>query len=196
VNDESKAFKAIRGEGVENANLPFSLEDSIAQGASHVMSKRIKLSKLAQKIGTKLCESMPRKMAEMGLTVEMEEVFREGNFVVMQLQVQHVDTRAVEKALGRENIDLTKIDLDTTLAGTLLEWCTELIGNDKMKQVENDFLPEMVQSKLTTKILEVMTEKFERKGLIIDVEILKEEQQARFFYRQLKELRGLTEMGS
>jgi hypothetical protein len=177
------------------------MKDSIAQRAGQVMSKRIKPSTLAQKIGGKLCERMPPKMADMGLTVAMEEVFREGPFVVMQLQVQHVDTLAVEKAQRLENADLTQSDLDTTtneatLASALLEWCLKLIGTDKKKQLEEDFLPEKVQSKLATKILEVMTEKFDRQGLVIYIEILKEEQQARFFYRQLREVRGLTEAGT
>lgn len=65
-----------------------------------------------------------KKMAEMGLTIAMEEVFREGSFVVVQLQVQHVDATAIERGQREETADLTQsdgnTDSHTTFAGALL----------------------------------------------------------------------------
>lgn len=47
------------------------------QAASDFTNPRI----LAAKMGQKMCRALPEKMKEKGVTVEMEEVFREGTFV-------------------------------------------------------------------------------------------------------------------
>lgn len=151
---------------------------------------------MAKKIGSKLCERMPQRMADMGLTVEMEQVFREGSFVVIQLQVQHVDVRAVERALREEKSDLHSASERTVSSPLLLERCLKMIGSDNQKALEDEFLPGKVQSKLETKILQVMKEKFERKGLVVDVEILTEARQGRFFYRKLREVRQAARDGA
>jgi hypothetical protein len=191
VIDGSALVKSKVKERVDNSKLPTSLKDAVANRAGHVASKRIKPSKIAQNIGTKLCERTPQKMAEMGVTVAMEQVFREGPLVVLQLQVQHVDARAIEKVRRQEAADLTQSDTssEATVASALLEWCLRIIGSDNQKKLESEFLPEKVQAKLESKILEIMTERFERKGLEVDVEIVREERQAKYFFRKLKEMR-------
>ena len=125
------------------------------------------------------------------MTVEMEEVFREGPYVVLQLQVQHVDTIIVEKVQREENLDLAQDDdaQSSSVAGALLEWSMWLIGQNNQQQLEENFLPQKVQDQLQKKMMAMMTEKFEQKQLKADVEIVKEEKQARFFYSRLQSVR-------
>lgn len=90
-------------------------------------------------MGQKMCEKIPKKMKEKGLTVEMEEVFCEGPYVVIQLQVQHVDTIAVEKAQREENVNVRQ-DQSSSVAGSLLEWSMWLMGQSNQQKLEGGFL--------------------------------------------------------
>ena len=71
----------------------------------------------------------------------------------------------------------------------ILEWCYKLIGTNDQRKLEEEYLPEKVQLKLETKLLELLTEKFERNNLSkADIMIHREDRQARFFYQTLKRL--------
>ena len=82
--------------------------------------KRLKLKSttIAEKMSTKLCTTMPTKLAEIGCTVQMEEVFREGPYVVIQIQVQRVDARAICR-LQTEGGEQHAITDKRTNAGTV-----------------------------------------------------------------------------
>mmetsp|Transcript_29074 Transcript_29074/g.54635 ORF Transcript_29074/g.54635 Transcript_29074/m.54635 type:complete len:222 (-) Transcript_29074:176-841(-) len=196
VINGTEAVKAKVKEKIQRSKLPKSLKKGVGKRAGVVASKRVKPSRIAEKMGTKLCEKMPREMAERGLMVEMEEVFREANYLVIQLQVQHVDAKALERAQRVEYADLTMDDdavNESTFTSELLAWCLKMIGGDNQKRLEETFLPEKVQAKMETKILETMTDKFEKKGIEADVAILREENQARYFYQKLKDVRQREE---
>lgn len=94
-----------------------------------------------------------------------------------------------------ENADLTQDDdaNSSSVAGALLEWSLKLIGRGNQQKLEGDFLPKKVQDKLQTEMMNMMAEKFEEKRLEADVEIIKEEKQARFFYSKLREVRAVME---
>jgi hypothetical protein len=169
---------------------------------AEVASKRIKPSKVAIQLGGKLVKKMPKKMKEKGLTVEMEQVFCEGPYVVLQLQVQHVDMVAAEKAM-REDKTKTATPLDddieqedqasNTVAGTLIQWSLYLMGSTNQKKLEEGFLATQVQAKLETAMAEMMNEKLQEKQIIADCDIVKEEKQARYFYAKLQEVRAEVE---
>jgi hypothetical protein len=111
---------------------------------AEVASKRITPSKVASQLGGKLIKKIPKKMKEKGLTVEMEQVFCEGPYVVLALQVQHVDMVAAEKAM-REDKTLTsdieeEDEASNTVAGTLLQWSLYLMGSTNQKKLEEGFI--------------------------------------------------------
>ena len=193
VHDASEAVKAKVTEKVELSKLPKIFKGIAIKRAGEIVSKRITPSKVAEKMGTKLCEKVPEKMKEKGLTVELEEVFREGPFIVLQLQVQHVDVVMLEKVRAEENASvLDEEDEDAatkTVAGTLIEWSLKLIGANNQKMIEESFLPAKVQAKLEKALGTMMGEKLEEKQIKADINVVKEEMQARFFFAQLKEVR-------
>jgi hypothetical protein len=83
---------------------------------------------VAKVLGPKMCRKLPKKMKEKGLTVEMEEVFREGPYVVLQMQVIHVDT-AVLGTDGNES----------SLLSGWINLFMELVGVGYQKKIEEDY---------------------------------------------------------
>jgi hypothetical protein len=180
---------------VEKSIIPEPMKKTVAKKAANAASVMVRPSDIAKGMGKKMCKKMPAKMKEKGLTVVMEEVYREGPYIVLELQVQHVDTVAIENSQREENADLTQDDdaNSSSVAGALLEWSLKLIGRGNQQKLEGDFLPKKVQDKLQTEMMNMMAEKFEEKRLEADVEIIKEEKQARFFYSKLREVRAVME---
>ena len=192
VDDASETIKAKVAQKVEKSKLPPPIKPLVAKHAGQAASKLMTPSKIAKTMGAKMCKVLPKKMKEKGLTVELEEAFREGPYIVLQLQVLHVDAAAVEKSMREENADLTEDDeaaATNTIAGTLIEWSYKLIGAENQKKLEEGFLSAKVQAKLETAMAVMMAEKFEQKQLKAQIQILKEEKQARYFYGKIKEVR-------
>jgi hypothetical protein len=61
--------------------LPGPMKRVAAKHAGQAASDFTTPKVLAAKMGQKMCRALPEKMKEKGVTVEMEEVFREGTFV-------------------------------------------------------------------------------------------------------------------
>ena len=184
--DGSTAVKEKVKKRVGNSKLPPQLRESFGNGAAHVASKRSTPDKVAERLGPQLCEKTTQRLAEMGVTIEMEECFREGPFVVLQLQVLRVDARTIQRAQVQGNLE--DVSGDTAASNKLFEWCLDIIGSDNQKKLEEEYLPDKVQSKIESKILNVMKEKLERKGVVANVDIVREEKQARYFFEKLKEI--------
>jgi hypothetical protein len=168
------------------------LPEPLAEGAAKIASKKVKPSKVAQKMGPKLCQKIPKKMATKGIDVVMEQVFVEKQYLVLQIQVQHVDAVLLEQAQREENADLTCNDSDNTERGIiamLLEWGLYLMGAQYQHTLQTQVLPPKIMNVMKFKIKEIMDQKFNQKGLEADVMILQETEQARYFFGQLKELR-------
>ena len=177
---------------MEKSNLPKHIRGIAVKHAGEIASKRVTPSKVAEKMGAKLCKILPKKMKEKGLTVRLEEVFREGPFVVLQLQVQHVDLVTMEKVRNEEISRSSEEDEEAAsnnFAGTLIDWSLKLIGTTNQKKLEESFLPAKVQAKLETSLTTMMGEKFKEKQIQADIKIVKEKRQARYFYEQLREVR-------
>lgn len=139
VHDASEAIKAKVSVKVSDSKLPQPVTESVSGRVGTAGSKVVAPSKIAGRMGQKMCEKIPKKMKEKGLTVEMEEVFCEGPYVVIQLQVQHVDTIAVEKAQREENVNVRQ-DQSSSVAGSLLEWSMWLMGQSNQQKLEGGFL--------------------------------------------------------
>jgi hypothetical protein len=78
VIDGSEAVKAKVSKKVEKSNLPTPLKKLAAIHAPQAASDFASPEIMAKMMGKKLCDKLPKKMWEKGLTVEMEEIFRQG----------------------------------------------------------------------------------------------------------------------
>jgi hypothetical protein len=73
--------------------LPKPMQSQAAQAANFFASRK----KIVQALGQKLCIEIPQSFMKKGVTVEMQEIFREGAFIVFQLQVVHVSTKTLDQ---------------------------------------------------------------------------------------------------
>ena len=64
------------------------------------------------------------------------------------------------------------------------------MGQDNQRKLEEDFLPAKVQAKLGDKMMATMEEKFEDMHLKAECQIIKEENQARYFYSKIRDIRA------
>lgn len=163
-----------------------------ARAASGIASPPMIASMLGEKIPQKMIE----KMEEKGITVTMEEVFREGPYVVFQIQVIKVD--AVLLANSKKN--KTKEDPAESSGGffemgSFVGFGLGLIGSNNQQWVEEGYLPKLVQKKLESAMGEVLAEKLERKKMLADTFVLGEAKQARFFFAKYREIQSLKPGG-
>lgn len=147
------------------------------------------------------------------------------NYVVLQLQVIHVDTVTLAEAKTKEGGNET-----SGLPGWI-QWCLELIGTVYRQKIEGDYckynvdfilrvttitfqptpshfqllcrlcvahffwliVPNLVMQQLATEMPKLLEKKMEKKKVKAETEVLKEKNQARFFYAKLKEIRAEEE---
>ena len=197
VIDVSEVIKAKVQQKVEASNLPRKMKGMVTKSATSVASSRVTRSVVAGKVSEQMCHSLPPKMKEKGLTVTLQEVFREENYFVLELQVQHVDALLLEQDTRQKTSsdDAGHETVPATMTATLLDWTLKLIGHNNQHVLEGEILPAKVQEKLETKMMKAMEEKFENMRLKAKVEILKETKQARYFYSKLKSIRAENDKG-
>jgi hypothetical protein len=99
--------------------IPNAMIAQAAQTASDLTSPKY----VAQALAQTLCRKLPEKLKKKGITVKMEEVFRENTLVVLQMQVIHVDPLSLAS--------------DWTEMG--LSWLLEAIGASNRKIFESDY---------------------------------------------------------
>jgi hypothetical protein len=120
VNDVSEAVKARVTKKLERSVLlTNAMIDQAAQTASAFTSPRF----VAQTLSQVLCKKLPEKLKKKGVTVKMEEVFRENTFVVLQLCVVHVDALTLTAAWAEMGIS----------------WILETMGASNRKRFEDDY---------------------------------------------------------
>lgn len=164
-----------------------------ARAASGIASPPMVASMLGEKIPQKMIE----KMEEKGITMTMEEVFREGPYVVFQIQV--IKVNAVLLANSKKS--KAKEDLAESSSGGFFEMGSfvgfglGLIGSNNQQWVEEGYLPKLVQKKLESAMGEVLADKLERKKMLVDTFVLGEAKQARFFFAKYREIQSLKPGG-
>jgi hypothetical protein len=103
VIDASEAIANKVSTRVKDSKVPKRLRRVVTAAATRIAGNIFTLGKVAKKVSKKICHVLPEKMLLGGITAVVEEVFREGPFVVFQLQVQHVDLAILtEKQLDKE----------------------------------------------------------------------------------------------
>jgi hypothetical protein len=103
VIDASEAITNKVRARVEDSKLPKRLRRVVTAAATGIAGNVFTLEKIAKKVSKKICHTLPEKLLLRGITAVLEEIFREGPFVVFQLQVKHVDLATLtEKQLDKE----------------------------------------------------------------------------------------------
>jgi hypothetical protein len=208
VIDHSAAVKRKVGKKIEKSSLPKPLKSIASRTAPKIAGDYLVTPKLmATTLVEKLMVKIPRKLSDKGITAEIEPVFQEGPYVVMQLHVHHVD---LVKFVVKQN-NPTAASLTTTprlawfdLARTvdenpaqvwsklmILFWIClfSLVGTATLSYLESYVVPRIVQSKMEATLQELLDQKLEKKQLEAHGVVLKECNQARYFYSQVAKIK-------
>ena len=125
VQDGTAAVKARVEKHL--SKLPNPLKRHAARQASGLATSGMVAQYLSQRMITKL----PRKMKEKGVTIKLEEVFREGPYIVLELEVIHVDSIALTG--NKHYPDMTDA------ISWMVQWFLEAMGPDFQKSIEEDY---------------------------------------------------------
>ncbi|KAI2509625.1 hypothetical protein MHU86_4745 [Fragilaria crotonensis] len=135
----------------------------------------------------KMVATMPVKMRKKGLTVHAEEVFRDGPYFVIMMQVQHVDAAVMIEAKQLAQKD--ELPNDESWTVRFVKWLLSILGMNIVDSVQTDYLPAFIQSMMQPHMGEQMQAELADKKMMASVEVLSEEKQARFFYVLLQQVR-------
>lgn len=182
ILDAKQAIKDTVNKRVSKAPLPGPIKKLAGKAAYQVAREVVTPSAIAKKVGKKLCKKIPAKMEKKGISAVLEEVFREETYVVLQLQVQHVET----VALTRSQSSGTRRIIDLFIF--FIQMFFVLIGVKSKKSIEENILPPLVQTNLESALDELMEEKLLKKKLIAETKVLAESKQARYFFAKLQEV--------
>jgi hypothetical protein len=210
VHDASKAVELKVRTKVDDSKLPNRLKKVAANVATSVAGNVVTPDMVAKKMGLKICQKMPEKMSLRGITAVVEEVFREGPFVVFQLQVKRVDLAILAQHQLDDNSKKKKDDdhssdkkekaegdiVDATAQPHdakhwimyWLEQFLQFIGASPQRTIEEDVLPVLIHRKLESTMGELLAEKMEEKGLDVESKVCSAATQARYFFDTLKEV--------
>lgn len=158
-----------------------------AKAASGIASPQYCASLLAEKLPQKMIDLMEEK----GITVAVDEVFREGPYVVISVQVVKVD--AVVLATRKSKDDTA--DESFFQISSLINVGLGMIGSNNQQWVEEGYLPKIVQKKLKTAMGEILAEKLEKQKMIAETYVLGEAKQARYFFAKYREIQSLKPTG-
>jgi hypothetical protein len=186
VLDGTLGVKQKLKESIDKTNMPKPIKDAAKKIGAKAASKLATPSAIAIKMSQELPRRMPMEMAEKGMIVEAETVFQEGPYLVVQLQVQRIDSVLLAEVKALENKET-----DWTWLIRLLMWVLTLLGARNQRSLEEEFLPRVVQSKMEPLMTEMLKVKLEEEMLMeADTMVLGEDKQARYFFRTLKDIRA------
>lgn len=177
---------------IDKTSMPQPFKDAAKKVGAKVASKLATPSVVAQKMSQEMPRHMPLKMAEKGMTVHAEAVFQEGPYLVVQLQVQRVDTAMMVeiKALERKEQRWSAIV-------EFLTWLMGLLGAKNQKSLEEEFLPRVVQKKIESIMTDMLKVRMEEDvQMQAETKVLGEDKQARYFFEKLKEVRETSKKGT
>lgn len=148
------------------------LRDRIAARAGNVAAKKVSDDTVADKMSGKMSDLLPEKMSEMGITATADKVYGAGAFFVMKLTLHKVNLQVLlDKAAGKEKANK-------------FEDMMNLLGGNWAKESLADQMLPMIVSKLQAKLPEKMTEKMAEKGLVCDIVVKSEADEALYFFNQ------------
>jgi hypothetical protein len=190
IHDASDLIKDEVAAKVKKSRIPGPLKESVANRAAARIAWDLSIAnKVLDKLGPRLCQEIPIKMGRKGIQVHVETVHSEGNYLVQELQVQHVDAIVMAEA---RNKSAEKDREEGTLTSSLFKGMFTVIGVQNQASLEGGVLPTIVQRKVSVSICEMMQEKLAEKKMTADVRVLQEEKQARYFFNTLRIVRYET----
>lgn len=187
IEDASEAIKAGVSEKLEESNLPPGLKRRIAKYVGKLAADRVSASQIVDAMAPKMVATMPVKMRKKGLTVHAEEVFRDGPYFVIMMQVQHVDAAVMMEA--KQLAEKDEVPKDESWTVRFVKWLLSILGMNIVDSVQTDYLPAFIQSMMQPHMGEQMQAELADKKMMASVEVLSEEKQARFFYVLLQQVR-------
>ena len=99
VEDGTEAVKAKVAKRLKL--LPVPVQNTAARTASELTTTKM----LAKQVSLELLRKVPAGLKKKGITVDMEEIFREGPYILFQLRVLHVDTVTMaEDLMGHSSL--------------------------------------------------------------------------------------------
>jgi hypothetical protein len=204
---EEKVKQKLKGSG--------GWRKMVASRAARAASGIASPPMIASMLGEKLPPKMIDLMEEKGITVAVDEVFREGKpdigfwavvsstshthalvllgpYVVFSVQVIKVDAvvLANSKRSKSESEGISFFHM-SSLVGVGLG----IIGSNNQQWVEEGYLPKIVQKKLEKAMGEILAEKLEKKKMVAETYVLGEAKQARYFFAKYREVQSLKPVG-
>lgn len=189
------ASEAIK-EGVstkiqELKRLAPPLKQRLAKHVSRIAADKVSAKVVVDRLAPKLVADIPVKMKKKGLTVHVEEVFRDGPYFVLMLQVQHVDAAVMVEAkeLAKKKGEVQVEDEASSCSLRAVKWLLQLMGVTLADTVQTEYLPDLIQSKIQPHLAEQMVAEMADKKMHASVEVVPEAKQSRFFYALLHQVR-------
>lgn len=200
VEDVSEAIKEGVSAKIQKLKLPTStfLKERVAKHVGRIAAEKKLVSKeqIANKLASKLVREAPLKMKKKGVTVHVEEVFRDGPYFVLAMQVQHVDATAMvaarELAAKKESGDVVQ-DTFSSISLQCAAWLMTNMGVSLVDSFQTSYLPDLIQSQIRAQLGGKMKSKMAEKKMQASVEVVREEKQGRLFYSLLERVRQLEE---
>jgi hypothetical protein len=187
IEDASEAIKAGVSQKLEDSNLPPGLKRRLAKYVGTLAADRVSVSQIVDTMAPRMVKTMPVKMRKKGLTIHAEEVFRDGPYFVIMMQVQHVDAAVLMEA--KQLAEKHELPNDESWTVRFVKWLLSVLGMHIIDSVQTDYLPALIQSMMQPHMGEKMQAELAEKKMMASVEVLSEEKQARFFYVLLQQVR-------
>lgn len=162
---------------------------------------------LAKQVSLDLLRKVPASLKKKGITVDMEEIFREGPYMLFQLRVLHVDTVTIaEDLMGHSSLVRWLVGhVGEGLQRTLEEEYCKFVRKffriesyllSKCGTYHRSFLfsifsvPKQILGILEHEMPKSLTEKMKEKKLAVDVKVITScEEQALYFTSKVGEIR-------
>ena len=192
VNDASKAVEEQVRAKIMEKKLPPKLKERLLNKVGKIAGDLVPASKIAEKMAPKMVEEMPEKMKPKGLTVHVEEVFREGPFFVLELQLLEVDTVKLMEG-EKDEADDTKAREEPqqeSMTTGLMRRFLGVLGDSNKASLEREYLPKVVQAKMQGSMGDMLKAQLAEKNLEADTEVLDQTEQARYFFNMIQQVRA------
>lgn len=163
------------------------MKQSIANTASHAVAIDFDYSeRLTAEVSATICQEISAILRLKGITGLVRPAHIQGPYLVLELQVQHVDTNVFDMygedtatSSNNSNASASSPSASAVLLRTL---------GQMTPLVEQDFLPHMVQSHLFHSLQSTLQKELSENLLVTDTIIVPEQYQARYFYSYAQEL--------
>ncbi|KAL1527516.1 hypothetical protein AB1Y20_008906 [Prymnesium parvum] len=151
-----------------------ALHSAAVKGASTVLTG----SRVAKKMGPKLVESMPKKMAEKGINAVVELKLVQGPYIVLKVTIKEVSAQHLLTKLGETNAKAAEV-------GNCLLACLPV---EVLKKIQEEALAKKIATKMASVMGPHLTEEMGEKGLEVLAEGVAPSDQGEYLLEHLAAL--------